>query len=192
MQAVGQRHLGAGAADAAHHHGVGADLSGPVPRLLKAEQSAKRLKTLMSTVVEKRGEITHAAPRDSRYLLWPHGGAAHQRAGWTRHHTLLRHRLVNFWSSYLDREERKLRNASTYVLDHTGIHCVLVKRHHSSPKYYSSSKYTSTTECAQGCVLAPPILLNMHQTRSVRTTRYPIMHFTSATNRSNDGGKIRT
>lgn len=35
VQAVGQRHLSAGAADAAHHHGVGTHLPGPVPRLLE-------------------------------------------------------------------------------------------------------------------------------------------------------------
>lgn len=34
VQAVGQRHLGARAADAAHDHGVGAHLPGPVPCLL--------------------------------------------------------------------------------------------------------------------------------------------------------------
>lgn len=108
--------------------------------------------------------ITHASPRDSHYLLWPHGGAVYQRAGWScaqwsRHHTLLRHRLVNFWSSYLDREERKLRKASIYVLDRIDIPCVLMKRHHSSPKYYSNFKYTSTTVCAPRCVLAPPIFI---------------------------------
>lgn len=43
MQAVGQRHLCAGAAHAAHHHGIGADLAWPVPRLLDAEQSTKCL-----------------------------------------------------------------------------------------------------------------------------------------------------
>lgn len=42
VQAVGQRHLCAGAAHAAHHHGIGADLAGPVPRLLD-EQSTKCL-----------------------------------------------------------------------------------------------------------------------------------------------------
>lgn len=34
VQAVGQRHLRAGAADATHHHGVGAHLPGPIPSLL--------------------------------------------------------------------------------------------------------------------------------------------------------------
>lgn len=43
MQAVGQRHLCAGAAHAAHHHGVSAHLARPVPRLLNAEQSTKCL-----------------------------------------------------------------------------------------------------------------------------------------------------
>lgn len=88
---------------------------------------------------------------------------------WIRHHTILRHRLVNFWSPYLGREERKLRKASIYVLE-----------------------YTSTTEYAPRCVLAPPILLNMHHMRFVWTNRYPTMNFTSATNRSNNGRKIRT
>lgn len=41
VQAVGQRHLGAGAAHAAHHHGVGAHLPGPVPRLLEGNKSHK-------------------------------------------------------------------------------------------------------------------------------------------------------
>lgn len=34
VQAVGQGHLGTGAADAAHHHSVGTHLSWPIPRLL--------------------------------------------------------------------------------------------------------------------------------------------------------------
>lgn len=42
MQAVGQRHLCAGAAHAAHHHGVRAHLARPVPRLLNAEQKQSR------------------------------------------------------------------------------------------------------------------------------------------------------
>lgn len=35
VQAVGQGHLGTGAAHAAHHHGVGTHLSRPIPRLLR-------------------------------------------------------------------------------------------------------------------------------------------------------------
>lgn len=39
VQAVGQGHLGTGAADAAHYHAVGAHLAGPVPRLLEGGET---------------------------------------------------------------------------------------------------------------------------------------------------------